>query len=81
MLDHSCGHGGHDKQQSDGLNASNMSVEFDGKQKALRESLIAEEDGYLGPYKRKLGRQGRFLWDHSEGILPAFFNVELQRFH
>ena len=47
MLDHSSGH---DKQKPDALNATNMKVKFGGKQKVLRDSIILEQDGYLGPY-------------------------------
>jgi hypothetical protein len=51
LFDHSCGH---DRQREDGLNVENMSKSFGGKQAYLRNSLIKEVDGYLGPYPRIL---------------------------
>jgi len=47
MLDHSSGH---DKQKPDGLNASKMQVNYGGKQSHLRDSVISQVDGYLGPF-------------------------------
>jgi len=47
MVDHSCGH---DRQREDGLNADNMNKSFGGKQSKLRDTIIKQKDGYLGPY-------------------------------
>ena len=51
IMDHSCGH---DRQRMDGLNASNTSKEWGGKQARLRSTSIKEAEGYLGQYPRKL---------------------------
>ena len=51
MLDHSCGH---DRQREDGLNAENMNKSYGGNKPKLRDTLISQEHGYLGPYPRQL---------------------------
>jgi hypothetical protein len=51
LVDHSSGH---DKKRPDGLNANSMNKEYGGKQPTMRETLIEEEDGYLGPFPRVL---------------------------
>ena len=51
MVDHSSGH---DKQREDGLNVTRMTRNFGGAQRKLRDTLIKQEKGYLGPYARIL---------------------------
>jgi hypothetical protein len=51
MLDHSCGH---DRQREDGLNVENMNKSYGGNKPKLRDTYIAQEKGFLGPYPRKL---------------------------
>jgi hypothetical protein len=51
LFDHSCGH---DKQREDGLNVENLSKLFWGKQAHLHDSLIKDNDGYLGPFPKTL---------------------------
>jgi hypothetical protein len=47
LFDHSCGH---DKQREDGLNAERMLKGFGGKQAVLHDTLIRQEQSYLGTY-------------------------------
>jgi hypothetical protein len=47
-FDHSCGH---DKQRANGLNTENMLKGYSGKQSKLRDSMIEQERGCLGPFK------------------------------
>jgi len=51
LFDHSCGH---DKQREDGLNVENMSKIFGGKQARLHDSLIKDNEGYLGLFPKIL---------------------------
>jgi hypothetical protein len=51
LLDHSCGH---DRQRQDGLNVENMNKSYGGNKPKLRDTYIAQERGFLGPYPRKL---------------------------
>jgi len=51
LFDHSCGH---DKQREDGLNVENMSKIFGGKQARLHDSLIKDNEGYLGLFPKTL---------------------------
>ena len=51
MFDHSCGH---DRQKEDGLNVTRMTKSFGGAQKQLRDTIIKQEQGYLGPHLPKL---------------------------
>ena len=51
LLDHSCGH---DRQRVDGLNVENMNKLYGGNKPKMRDTKIAQEQGYLGPYQRKL---------------------------
>ena len=45
---------GHRKKRENGLDVSNMNKEYGGKQSNIRNSLIAAEHGYLGPYSPRL---------------------------
>jgi hypothetical protein len=47
LLDHSCGH---DRQRQDGLNVENMNKSYGGNKPKLRDTYIAQERGFLGPY-------------------------------
>ena len=51
QFDHSCGH---DRGRDDGLNVSNMSVNWGGKQRKLRSTQMLQEEGFLGPHSPKL---------------------------
>jgi hypothetical protein len=51
LFDHSCGH---DKQREDGLNVERMLKGFGGKQAVLHDTLIRQEQGYLGTYPQRL---------------------------
>jgi hypothetical protein len=51
LFDHSCCH---DKQREDGLNVENMSKHFLGIQAHLHDSLIKDNEGYLGPFPKIL---------------------------
>jgi hypothetical protein len=51
LLDHSCGH---DRQREDGLNVKKMTKSFGGKQGKLRDTVIKQQQGYLGPHDPKL---------------------------
>ena len=51
LFDHSCGH---DKQREDGLNVQKMSKLYGGKQPIMRDTVLTKEEGFLGPYQRKL---------------------------
>jgi hypothetical protein len=46
LFDHSSGH---DKQRSDGLNVKKMTKSFGGTQRKMRDTMIKQEHGYLGP--------------------------------
>jgi hypothetical protein len=51
LLDHSCGH---DRQRVDGFNIKNMNKLYGGNKFKMRDTKIAQEQGYLGPYQHKL---------------------------
>ncbi len=51
IFDHSCGH---DRGREDGLTVGNMRVNWGGKQSRVRDTLIQDEAGYLGPHSPKL---------------------------
>ena len=51
LFDHSSGH---DKQREDGLNVKKMTKSFGGNQRKMRDTVIKQEKGYLGPYLRIL---------------------------
>ncbi|KAI2502685.1 hypothetical protein MHU86_11742 [Fragilaria crotonensis] len=51
LFDHSCGH---DRQKEDGLNVARMTKLYGGAQKRLRNTVIKQTQGYLGPYSPKL---------------------------
>ena len=48
LFDHSSGHA---KQRPDGLNAAKMNKSFGGKLPEMRQTLIAKEEGFLGPFE------------------------------
>ena len=64
-VDHSCGH---DRQQSDGLNARKMNKLFGGKQPHLHDTTIIEDDGFFGPYRRQLmfGDEQHFTFQKND---------------
>ena len=68
MFDHSCGH---DRSQENGLNARRMKAGFGGKQPKMRNTIIREEEGYLGNHARTL-QPG----DVQEMVWPEFENDE-----
>ena len=47
LFDHSCGH---DKQREDGLNVERMLKGYGGKQAVLHDTIIRQEQGYIGTY-------------------------------
>ena len=49
LFDHSSGHA---KQRPDGLNAAKMNKSFGGKSPEMRQTLIAKEEGFLGPFEQ-----------------------------
>jgi hypothetical protein len=51
LFDHSCGH---DRMRLDGLQPNDVGVKFGGKQPKMRSTKIEREDGYLGPFGRKV---------------------------
>ena len=51
IVDHSCGH---DRQRPDGLRVANVNKEFGGAQPCMRDTLIEQADGFLGPHERSL---------------------------
>ena len=51
LFDHSAGHA---KQRPDGLNQHRMNQSFGGKIPLMRDTLIAQEEGYLGQFPRVL---------------------------
>ncbi|KAI2490891.1 hypothetical protein MHU86_23687 [Fragilaria crotonensis] len=52
LFDHSCGH---DRQREDGLNVEKMSKTYGGRaQRKMRETMIKQSQGYLGPHSPKL---------------------------
>ncbi len=85
LFDHSCGH---DKQREDGLNVENMSKIFGGKQARLHDSLIKNNEGYLGLFPKILqpGDIQSMVFQHDDPEpfwLPAEerlrqWNVEIQ---
>jgi hypothetical protein len=65
LFDHSCGH---DKQQPNGLNAENMSKNYEGQQSSLQSMVIKQENGYLGPYRCTLtvGATQHFVFQNDD---------------
>ena len=63
LFDHSCGH---DRGQTDGLNAKRMAVSFGGKQPKMHPTIIEAEDGYLGPHRHSsvlsVGEEQKMVW-------------------
>ncbi|KAI2512942.1 hypothetical protein MHU86_1488 [Fragilaria crotonensis] len=51
LFDHSAGHA---KQRPDGLNQYRMNRSFGGKAGSMRDTIIAQEEGYLGAFPRSL---------------------------
>mmetsp|Transcript_8912 Transcript_8912/g.25093 ORF Transcript_8912/g.25093 Transcript_8912/m.25093 type:complete len:228 (-) Transcript_8912:166-849(-) len=63
LFDHSCGH---DKGQTDGLNAKNMNVDYGRKQPKMHPTKIEAKEGYLGPHRHssvlKVGEEQQMVW-------------------
>ncbi|KAI2512190.1 hypothetical protein MHU86_2277 [Fragilaria crotonensis] len=51
LFDHSAGHA---KQRPDGLNQYRMNRSFGGKAGSMRDTIIAQEEGYLGAFPQSL---------------------------
>jgi hypothetical protein len=51
LFDHSCGH---DRMRPDALNVFSMNVGFGGTAKHMHDTIIQNDDGYLGPFPRQL---------------------------
>ncbi|KAI2512867.1 hypothetical protein MHU86_1413 [Fragilaria crotonensis] len=51
LFDHSAGHS---KKRPDGLNQHRMNRSYGGKAAAMRDTLITQEEGFLGPFQRVL---------------------------
>eukprot|EP00957_Ditylum_brightwellii_P011742 886481-Ditylum_brightwellii.AAC.1 len=47
-FDHSCGH---NQMRSDTLNAHSMNIGYGGVGKMMHDSVILEDDGFLGPFE------------------------------
>jgi hypothetical protein len=76
LFDHSCGH---DKQREDGLNVERMLKGYGGKQAVLHDTIIRQEQGYLGTYPRRLKPgdiQKMIFQDGDEG---PFWMQEMER--
>jgi len=77
LFDHSCGH---DRGREDGLNVSNMSVNWGGKQRKIRSTKITQEQGFLGPHSPKLqvgDTQSMIFENEDEG--PYYMPSNLQQ--
>jgi hypothetical protein len=72
LFDHSCGH---DVGREDGLNVSNMSVNWCGKQHKLQSTIIMQEEGFLGPHSPKL-KVGDTEYDIGKWWWGSFFMPE-----
>lgn len=73
LFDHSCGH---DRGQTDGLNAKRMAVSFGGKQQRMHATTIEADEGYLGPHRHSsvlsVGEEQKMVW-------PVYSNEEFNK--
>ena len=75
LFDHS---NGHDRLRPDGLNVSNISKYYGGKQPHMRMTKI-EDESYLGPYehdhKLKVGDIQSMSWNNENDQGPYYMNT------
>jgi hypothetical protein len=69
---------GHDRQRGDGLNDENMSKLLRGNQACLQDSLIKDNEGYIGPFSKALwpGKIQSMVFQHDD---PGPFGSLLKR--
>jgi hypothetical protein len=63
IFDHSCGH---DRDREDGLTVGNLRVNWGGKQSRVRDTLIQDEAGYLGPHSLQVGDIQKMVFEEGD---------------
>jgi hypothetical protein len=76
LFDHSQGHA---KKLANGLDAYSMNKGYGGAQPRMRESVIKEEDGYLGMNQRTLSVGDTQLFSFQPGDIGPFWMTEEER--
>jgi hypothetical protein len=76
LFDHSAGHA---KQRPDGLNQHRMNLSFGGKTPPMRDTVIAQEHGYLGGFPRIVKPGDIQSLVHSQSDSGPFWMSNAQR--